>query len=199
MGGVQSLPGAVSPNSGLPLLLVLTLDTMDPRLAIGRSPLDRVHLLYSWTCAISDGEFSYRESKQAVEIIEYTKGGVHSDFPYEGYPVAFAPFAAELQQVAMSDQIIIKKMNRREDDPIALEEQFPNLAVPRTQIGGEPRLLQWPLPPRLCPVCRDSMPMLAAVGNTNGTPRGLFGNDFVQLLFYYCIACAVVTAINLTD
>ena len=74
--GPQHINGAVSPNSGLPLLLVASLDTADPLLGIENLKLDTLHLLYSWTCGISAGVFSYRESSKGLEIITYTKGPV---------------------------------------------------------------------------------------------------------------------------
>jgi hypothetical protein len=199
VGGPQSLTGAISPNSGLPLLLLLTLDLTDPRLGIRHNDVERIHLLYSWNCAISDGEFSYRESKRGIEILSYTKGPSQSAFPYANYPPFFPAMNAEFQQLTATEQAIIKKMNRREGEVIELETEFPLLAVPRSQVGGEPRLLQWPLSPRTCPACRGPMPLLGTVGNANGTAAGFAGNEFVQVLFYFCIACVAVTAFNLTD
>jgi len=43
------------------------------------------------------------------------------------------------------------------------------------------------------------MPLLAMIGNRNGSERGFTGNDFVQMLFFFCVACSVVTAENVTD
>jgi hypothetical protein len=44
--GPQDIDGAVSPNSGLPLLLVASIDLADPRLGISRSKVNKLHLLY---------------------------------------------------------------------------------------------------------------------------------------------------------
>jgi len=63
-------------------LLVASLDATDTRLGIWRAKIDTIHLLYSWTCGICDGEFTYRESSQGVEILDYTRGPEQRDFPY---------------------------------------------------------------------------------------------------------------------
>ena len=182
--GPHSLVGAVSPNTGLPLLLVATLDLSDPRVGISGAKVGLIHLLYSWTCGISDGELTYRESNQGIELLEYTKGPRQSDFPYENYPVFFPRIEVELEALTAQEQMIINKINSQQDDPISLEDQFPRLAVPRAQVGGEPRLMQWPLPEYLCPICGGSMPLLAAVGDENGSARGFTGNEFVQMIFF---------------
>ena len=197
--GDQSIRGAISPNSGLPLLLVASLDLTDPRLGITDPRLKTLHLLYSWTCPISDGEFTYRETDSGVQVLKYTAGPPHKDFPYDKYPPSFPRITAQLQQVDQHEQSIIRALNRRENDPILLEEQFPQLATPRSQVGGEPRLMQWPLPQRTCPECGEAMPLLAAIGDENGTSRGFTGNPFVQLLYFFCVPCGAVTTYNITD
>ena len=197
--GSQHINGAVSPNSGLPLLLVASLDPADPRLGISRSKVDTLHLLYSWTCGISHGDFTYRESSQGVEILAYAKGPAHSDFPYANYPVFFPRVEIELEALTAEEQMVIKKLNRQEEDPISLEDQFPQLAVPRAQVGGEPRLMQWPLEACVCPVCGGSMPLLASIGNDNRSALGFTDNEFVQMVFFLCDTCTVVTAYNVTD
>ena len=197
--GDQSIRGAISPNSGLPLLLVASLDLTDPRLGITDPRLKTLHLLYSWTCPISDGEFTYRETDSGIQVLKYTAGPPHKDFPYDKYPPSFPRITAQLQQVDQHEQSIIRALNRRENDPILLEEQFPQLATPRSQVGGEPRLMQWPLPQRTCPECGEAMPLLAAIGDENGTSRGFSGNPFVQLLYFFCVPCGAVTTYNITD
>lgn len=197
--GAQSIRGALSPNSGLPLLLVASLDLTDPRLKIPSPRLKTLHLLYSWTCPISDGEFTYRETDGGVQLLKYTAGPPHKDFPYDRYPPAFSRISAQLQQVDEHEQSVIRALNRREKDLIVLEEQFPHLAKPRSQVGGEPRLMQWPLPQRTCPECGEAMPLLATIGDENGTPRGFTGNPFVQLLYFFCVPCGTVTVYNIAD
>lgn len=197
--GAQSIRGAISPNSGLPLLLVASLDLTDPRPGITDHRLKTLHLLYSWTCPISDGEFTYRETDSDVQVLKYTAGPPHEDFPYDKYPASFPRITAQLQQVDRHEQFIIRALNRRENDSILREEQFPHLATPRSQVGGEPRLMQWPLPQRTCPECGEAMPLLAAIGDVNGTSRGFTGNPFVQLIYFFCVPCGAVTTYNITD
>ena len=131
--GPQSINGAVSPNSGLPLLLVASLDTTDPRLGISRLNVDTLHLLYSWTCGISDGDLTYRESVEGVEILAYTKGPLQSDFPYENYPRSFPRVDLHLEPITPEEQLTINRINRREMGSVSLARQFPRLAVPRAR------------------------------------------------------------------
>jgi hypothetical protein len=65
--------------------------------------------------------------------------------------------------------------------------------------GGEPLLLQNPLPERRCPSCQNLMPLLACIGDRNGSEHGFVDNDFVQMLFYFCAPCTVVVSENQTD
>jgi hypothetical protein len=164
-----------------------------------QSKVDTLHLLYSWTCGISDRDFTYRESNQGVEILAYTKGPTHSDFPYANYPVFFPRVEVDLQALTPEEQTAIRQMNRREDGSPSVTDQYLRPTAPRAQIGGEPRLMQWPLGECLCPVCGCSMPLLASIGNENGCASGFTDNDFVQTLFFLCDGCMVVTAYNLTD
>ena len=196
--GPQHINGAVSPNSGLPLLLIASLDTADPLLGISNLKLDTLHLLYSWTCGISAGVFSYRESSKGLEIIKYTKGPTETDFPYENYPLFFPRVGVGLKVLTPDEQAIIERVNRRDIEAFGLAREF-GLSVPRSQVGGEPRLLQWPLRPCHCPVCGSKMPLLASVGNQTGGALGFTGNDFVQTVFFLCDPCIVVTAYNMCD
>lgn len=197
--GTQQIAGAISPNSGLPLLLVASLDATDPRLGISSSKVETLHLLYSWTCGISDGDFTYRESSEGVEILAYARGPAHNDFPYENYPTSFPRIAVELEALTTEEQAIIKQMNRRVDSEVPLRRAVPQLFAPQSQVGGEPRLMQWPLTPYTCPACGGSMPLLASIGNENGSAIGFTDNEFVQTLFFLCNACTVVTAYNMCD
>ena len=196
--GPQHINGAVSPNSGLPLLLVASLDTADPLLGIENLKLDTLHLLYSWTCGISAGVFSYRESSKGLEIITYTKGPVQTDFPYDNFPPFFPRVGVDLKALSPDEQAIIERVNRRESGALALARQF-HLTVPRSQVGGEPRLMQWPLRTCVCPVCGTSMPLLASIGNDTGSALRFTDNDFVQTVFFLCDTCTVVTAYNMCD
>jgi hypothetical protein len=168
-------------------------------LGIPHSKVGILHLLYSWTCGISEGDFTYRESNQGVEILRYTKGPTQSDFPYEHYPAFFPPVDLDFQMLTPEEQTVIKQVNRRESGSLSRARQFPRLNVPHGQVGGEPRLMQWPLHSCLCTVCGGSMPLLASIGDENGSARGFTGNDFVQTIFFLCNECTVITAYNLTD
>lgn len=199
MCGSQAIPGAISPNSGAPLLLVASLDLRDPALGIASAPVQQLHLLYSWTCPISEGPFAYRITSFGIELVEFTEGPAFTDFPYDGYPAFFPRYAVTLRPLTVEDQGVIKKLNRHEGDVISLAHSFPLLAVPRSQVGGEPRLMQYPIAGYKCPVCKKTTRLLATIGNDNGSEQGFAGNNFVQMLFYFCDSCSVVIADNITD
>jgi hypothetical protein len=105
----------------------------------------------------------------------------------------------ELEALTPEEQTAIRRMNRREDRSLLVADRYGQLAAPRTQIDGEPRLMQWPLSECLCPVCECSMPLLASIGNENGCAPGFTDNDFIQTLFFLCDGCTVVTAYNLCN
>jgi hypothetical protein len=76
--------------------------------------------------------------------------------------------------------------------------------MPAHQVGGIPYLLQGSDyqtgdPDLCCPNCNAPMPLLAAIGNRCTDPRGISGNDFVQVLFHLCTAHSIVTAIQACD
>ncbi len=159
--GSQRINGATSPNTGQPLLLLLSLDPTDPRLGIPHLKLNALHLLYSWTCGISGGVFSYRESSEGVEIIAYTKGPLQADFPYANYPPFFSTSPGRTEDTHTRRTGAHRTAQQTEVGPAQLGRQFPQLSVPRSQLGGEPRLLQWPLRPWPLPCLRRKN---AAVG-----------------------------------
>jgi hypothetical protein len=199
MCGENRIPGAVSPNSETPLLLVATLDLGDPRLNVPPGKVERLHLFYPWTCAGNEGVFSYRETGSEVELLSFTSGEAYTDFPYPNYPPFFPEVGLALEPISAAEQDAIHKLNRGDGGYFAITASFPRLAVPPSQVGGEPLLLQNPLPERRCPSCQNLMPLLACIGDRNGSEHGFVDNDFVQMLFYFCAPCTVVISENQTD
>lgn len=199
--GPPSHRGAISPNTNRPLLPVACLDPSDPRLEITECSSGTIPLLYSWTCAVSEGELTYRFSKDDIEVLSAVRraGSLGQDFPYENYPMFFPSVELELHALNEGEQALIQRMNRRTEDTFDLENQFPHLAAPRSQVGGQPRLMQWPLASCSCPSCGAQMPLLAAIGNENASPRGFTDNAFVQMLFFLCAPCSIVTGYNICD
>jgi hypothetical protein len=192
--GAHSIAGAVSPNSGRPLLRLLQLDMADPRLGFDGNPGDLLPLLFSWSCEMSQSPVTYRvKSNTAIELMIYRRGNAYDDFPYARYPSHFPERIAALVPIPATDQDAIRDINSGGLDPADLPAGWRDLNVPRHQVGGEPFFVQ-PWVSLECPSCNRSMPFLASVGDDTGTPEGLTGNRFVQTCFSYCRSCRVVGA-----
>lgn len=196
--GRTVLRGAISPNSGRPLLQLLALDVSDERLDLPRPSLAALPLLYSWTCPISEGVFSYRVTIDHVELIAFESGNPYEDFPYEDYPAAFAGRPVDLVPLTGAEQDAILCLNTR-DIPFAERDRLADLDKPRHQVGGVPRLLQPPIDEMKCPSCGAAMPLLASIASENGAPRGFADNDFVQVIYHLCRACVVLSCYHMAD
>jgi hypothetical protein len=192
--GNHSIAGAVSPNSGRPLLRLLQLDMADPRLGLNGNPGDLLPLLFSWSCEMSQSPVIYRmASSAAIELMISRRGKAYDDFPYTEYPSYFPERIAALAPISAAEQGAIRDLNSGRLDPSDLPANQRDLHVPRHQVGGEPFFVQ-PWVSLDCPSCNRSMPFLASVGDDTGTPEGLTGNRFVQICFSYCRPCRVVGA-----
>ena len=201
LGGAYHLSGALSPNSGKPLLQLASIYVADGVLECKGWKFPRIQLLYSWTCAICEGAFSYRYSESGINIIKYVSGDAYSDFPYENYPETFGEVPLDLVPITPEEQVIIEKINSAPTDLcLDLSVQFPNLSVPRHQVGGIPYLLIGDLLNTHCPCCTKEMSFFATIGNNSfSDPRGFTGNNFVQLVFEICPECNVISVNNFSD
>jgi hypothetical protein len=212
--GNHDIRGAVSPNTGKPLVLFLTIDLNDRRVSIPRSPIPNVFLLYSWRCYISQGDFYYQiDGANSIKILEYQKGlweddGPNcSDFPYEPYPEYFPEAKAQLVKVSERYQAFICSVNTEGRDAI---EDLPydiyrDVTDPKHQLGGEPYLIQGFCnersggEARTCPICRQTHPFFATVADYASGGLSLCGNSCVQVVFHYCPRCQVVGAYHECD
>jgi hypothetical protein len=180
LGGSQSIAGAVSPNSGKPLLQLAQLNTDDRRLELETAKFASLPLLYSWTCDIHRSPFTYRVEPDRVELLSFQEGRTYTDFPYENYPEAFAPVPMNLAPVGAKDR------HAASDEP-------------QHQLGGTPTLMQDVEPDLKCPGCAGEMPLFAAIANDNGTPPGFTDNPYVQVVYHLCRECWVITCYNMCD
>ena len=203
IGGACKLPGAISPNTGLPLTQHAAVRLGANGLAMPQWDVPELHFLYSWKCCINQGDFSYRYTSGRLEIIEYTAGAEDFDgFPYDGYPVVFPAVQFLLRPIPAEDQKLIERLNDpdvdqgfRFDDKRAGE-----LSVPTHQFGGLPFLLHPLASERQCVVCGSEMDLIASIGNNcYSRDEGFFGNDFVQLVFFGCARCRVLSAVNVAS
>lgn len=196
--GYQNIAGAVSPNSGRRLLQLALLNTTDQRLELQTASFEVLPLLYSWTCDISQGTFTYRVGPGKVDLLDFQQGQAYSDFPYESYPDAFPPLSMALSPIDANDQQIILQLNDR-DARRASPHQRTDLDHPRHQVGGIPRLMQDEEFSLKCPHCTSEMPMFASIADANGTPRGFTNNPYVQVIYHLCRACWVISCYNICD
>lgn len=201
LGGDQNLAGALSPNSGRRLLQLARISTTDPRLYLQAAEFEGLPLLYSWTCDIHRGEFTYRVDQKGIEILAYEAGStVYTKFPYKDYPDSFAAVMMDLVPIDASEQQIILGLNDRETRRVSESaHEGGKLDQPMHQLGGIPRLMQDEVSKRKCPRCAGQMPLFASIADDNGTPRGFTNNPYVQVIYHLCRACWIVNCYNLSD
>lgn len=75
----------------------------------------------------------------------------------------------------------------------------PDICQPRHQIGGIPYLVQQEFDEMVCPICGRRMPFLAAIADEAPEGHSFTVNDHVQVLYYFCIDCYVISAIQRCD
>ncbi len=201
--GEHRIPGAVCETCRKPLLRFLSLDPRDPRLGLDAMRVKVLPLVFCWTCDKSSS-LTYRVTSEGnVEVLDPVRGTVEAaDFPYENYPRCFPGKAIRLVPVPEEDQALIRRANRDElNDEIVIEGKYVALATPRHQVGGEPYLVQGFNRDLeiLCSLCKEAIPILAAIGDQSGSEQGFVDNEFVQVLFHYCVPCGVVKAYNECD
>lgn len=203
LGGECTLKGALSPNSGRRLLQLASFYVAEGTIECKDWKLPRIPLLYSWTCAICEGKFSYRCLENEIQIVESISGESYSDFPYENYPDGFSEMSVRLNPITGEEQNAIQEINMapsNSDLSFDLSARFPNLSTPRHQVGGVPYYLAGEPADAQCPCCGKDMFFFAEIGNKSfSDPRGFMGNDFVQLIFTVCPDCNVVAVDNFSD
>ncbi len=204
--GENCIPGAHCPNCDKPLLLMLNLDTTDPRLELTGFPSRMLPLLYCWTCDIAqDPPFCYRVlSDGSVELVRFGKGRSQpDDFPYAPYPVFFPGSAATLRQVPADVEEAMQWYECGTRDE-ALEKRYGAIVDrvyddwTRHQVGGIPMMIQCAVEVK-CQVCGQPAPLLAAIADNTTDDRGFVANAGVQSLFHVCLACASIHAYSEFD
>ena len=198
--GSHSTPGAFCPNCSKRLLRLLSVDLTDRRIQTPITVFSQLSLYYCWTCALSQGEFSYMLIEGgSVEIVQITSGNSVPGFPYPNYPEAFPVANATLRRLTIHERRAIAEMNSGTfDEGLTAGKQFPHLVRPRHQVGGEPLLMQGWFDV-VCPLCSNRIPLVASIGNDCLDPRGIIGYDYAQILYHFCRSCSVVVANNVCD
>jgi hypothetical protein len=200
--GPNEFPGGGCPNCGVPLQVFVTLDSSDQRLGIPPSTGTSLPLLWCWCCPVLEGPLVYRVSSRGIELVSLKRGRPTPGFPYADYPRPFPSTPVRLVPISSRAQRLISELNAGHP---SFHPRYRLASVPTHQVGGVPFLLQGPnyqgdyADDLSCPTCNEPMPFFAAVGNRCLDPRGLCGNDFVQVLFHFCVRDSVISAIQQCD
>ena len=200
IGGTCGLAGAVSPNTGIPLIQHAKL-TLGGKINLDDNwPLPEINFLYSWTCNIFEADFTYQYKDGSIKILEYGHGGgPDDDFPYQNYPVFFPPIEFDLKQVTDYEQSVIDKLNSPGCgvDYKFKDEITKKLSTPAHHFGGSPFLVDADNSSKICVSCGNNMPLVATIGNQSfSNENGFFGNDYAQIVYFACKICLTVSALN---
>jgi len=160
-------------------------------------------LVYGWKCAIHLDDFSYQVLESHLKLLAYGKGAVDvDDFPYRGYPIIFREQRFDARDMTPGEAAQRSTLNAMalRDERVDVDSSLWVASRPSHQFGGEPYLLNPFDAEATCPLCGGDMPVFASVSDESGDPEHpFFGNAFVQLVYFLCASCRVLTARNLTE
>ncbi|MBI3560572.1 MAG: hypothetical protein HY080_02495 [Gammaproteobacteria bacterium] len=196
--GRHSIVGAECPNCNKPLLRFFSFDMRDKRIPV-QSRSQYIHLLYCWTCELSQMPFSYQVMEDSmVTLLAFNSGKSYQDFPYPSYPLNFPERHVGLIEISDMDQQVIIDLNDDVVDEWVIQKERPDLCMPRHQLGGTPYLVNAPQIP-VCAICKNKMNFFSTVSDKTDWDRGFVENNYVQVVYYYCDVCNSLTALNLAD
>lgn len=191
--GQNKVHGALCPNCNKPLLKYLSIDTRDDIVKNNFGDIKYLHFLFCWTCNIAQGDFVYQIiPPNEIRILNYKKGGLVLDFPYEDYPLFFPERKVGFKQIDEIYQQLIVDINREKKDIYDYIEEYPDIGAVKHQVGGEPMLIQRDIAKLKCQICREDMPLLASIGDRHPDNISFTRNEFVQILYFYCKKCSVI-------
>jgi hypothetical protein len=210
LGGKHDLAGAYCFPCKLPYLLMMSLDTRDPRLGLSfphgrfedplhrQRPLHELPLLYCWSCGPC---LDYRINPEGgIDPLNHSKEASwpYSCLPYEPYPKSFPKKHLRLTPMTSRTQELLRKRNAGTlDEAASTSEEDHRSLLLKHQIGGEPRFQQGFYGAK-CALCGKPPPFLAAVAETTGSKKK-FSPYGVQVLFFYCAPCQVVSTYHDCD
>lgn len=199
--GHNDTRGATCPNCDVPLHRFLLVSFRDEQVAdLGRQlGVDELPLLWHWPCGIALGWLSYKllDRGASVELVEFARGAASAEFPYADYPREFPESWARLDPVPPEVQGRISSLNAGDLEFWQVRRE--EWARPHHQLGGEPLIVESSFDARRCPICRSEQEMLAGVADDCLDRRGLAGNDMVQVVYWLCRRCVVVSACQGTN
>lgn len=200
LGGPCTFAGAVSPNTGEPLTQHVLLGA-ETRCVVEAGWKGSMPLIFGWKCAIHLADFTYQVLDDRVTLLRYGEGDVDvDDFPYPDYPIIFPALRFDARDVTLDEAAQWSTLNAMALHGELVDSDSPlwDAAQPRHQFGGEPYLLNPADAEATCPLCGGSMPVFATVSDDAGVEKQpFFVNAFVQLVYFLCASCRVLTARNL--
>jgi hypothetical protein len=189
-GHDATLKGLLPPGKNLPAHVLLTLDTRDPllaRLRLGSIPHFRlVHPFH-----YSQGEeFAYQQSEGSIKFLQHCRRGKVIDWPkgsidwpaYKGqYPTHFTTIPATLEV---------------EEPPYAGDDGLQDTIF----LGANQEELRSQDGNPDCPQCKEVTQLIARIPDRiEGVAKTLWGDNYVDTLFFYCGGCQVVITHNECD
>jgi len=131
--------------------------------------------------------------------LKFVSGPGIPGFPYPNYPESFPSERVELLPITPDIQKIIILMNEGREEECDEFSRKHELYMPKNQIGGIPLLLQGATENPKCQNCRLSMPFLICISNRASFSNRFTDYDYVQVIFYFCSDCQVVSAFQACD
>lgn len=170
----------------------------------GFAPFGDQDLLFCWQCHVSS-RLTYRGSIDSqVLFIDWAAQGRKDDYPlWDKYPEHFPLNVLHFRKQALSERAILLRAHASgqylgiDRTDLSYEEKS-SLFKPAYFIGGVPFLLHRPKVVS-CPYCFREMKLLATVPNENGTSTGFCDNEYLVMVYLYCLNCFCVTASHQTD
>ena len=151
LGGKQE--NAMCPNCHKTMLLLMSLDTQDPRMELTGLPMRHLPLMFCWTCI--QGEIAYSLDKLgSFKLLLYKKSTRDPDYPYKNYPESFETSPLQLIPIPPDVQRAIEALTTDAEDDWDELGDYLELNIPAHQIGGMPFLIQHNVDERhICPKC----------------------------------------------
>lgn len=194
--GPSGLQHADCPNCQRPFTHFARIDTADPRLSLPSALGAFCHALYCWRCGLSADELHYRVRSGSLELLQYEQCWMPEGFPYEDYPEYFPSAGVRLRAVADEERAAAIRWN---EGNLVDERAIPGLLDSHV-IGGEFAVVgDLPDSSPSCRSCGSEMELFLRIGNSCTDPRGLHGNDFVQVLYWCCGDCGTLCARHVVE